>query len=191
MWKFLSNKNKLHVGVISSLVNKLWCAPCASEYQQSSTLHPKVSDHAGRSSRTLAWLSSPPDSMIRQHTMLCDVPIAICNYKIIVNAKCVTLFIFKTLGVTNVKCGTLFVFKLKPRLIDTHISYPLNIINHSTSFHGIAILCMCSTTFSYYWSILQNCVADDGICLQKCLEFPIYFKFSSLCRIYINKIHIY
>ena len=65
----------------------------------------------------------------------------------------------------------LFVFKLKPRLNNSPSIYPLNIINHQSSFHGIAIIvCLCSTAVLII--ISPNFIPGYGICP----ETFVYYK---------------
>ena len=61
-----SYKDKLPISLQSSLVYKFSCTQCVSEYVGSTMrmLHTRVAEHAGKSFRTGALLTSPPHSNI-------------------------------------------------------------------------------------------------------------------------------
>ena len=73
------------ISSLSSLVYKFSCTQCVSEYVGSTmrTLHTRVAEHAGRSFRTGALLTSPPHSNIRAHALSCSSPVAIDNFNVL------------------------------------------------------------------------------------------------------------
>ena len=96
-------------------------AQCVSEYIGSTMhmLHTRVAEHAGRSFRTGALLSSPPHSNIRAHALSCSSPVAIDNFNILAKGN-------NNIDVRILE--SLFIYKIKPDLNDSQSAFPLNIV---------------------------------------------------------------
>ena len=82
---FFKYKDNIPKGVRSSLIYEFCCARCASRYVGSTcrNLYMRVAEHCGRSFRTGAILTSPPQSAVRSHAEQCDSTIDLANFKII------------------------------------------------------------------------------------------------------------
>ena len=67
------------------------------------------------------FIEYPPYSNIRQHALLCGVPVSIDNFKVMGN----------TMFPTDLRIlESLFIHKLTPKLNDAQSSFPLLIVNH-------------------------------------------------------------
>ena len=83
------------------------------------TLHTRVAEHAGRSFRTGALLTSPPHSNIGAHAPSCSSPVAIDNFNILAR------------GNSNIDVRileSLFIYKIRPDLNDSQSALLLNIV---------------------------------------------------------------
>ena len=119
---FLNYNDKLQMRLKSSLVYKFNCAQCASEYvgMTARTLGARVDEHVGVSYRTGARLTQPPHSAIRDHRVSCGTLFDKSNFKILVNASCISdLRILESL----------YIYKTKPILNNKLCSDPLSIVN--------------------------------------------------------------
>jgi len=119
---FFRYKDSLPPAMQASLVYKYRCAHCASEYIGSTTrtLHTRVAEHAGKSFRTGALLTSPPQSSIREHSSTCNSPVVLEDFKIV--SKVSNFIDLRILE-------SLYIFKMKPVLNDTQSAFPLQILN--------------------------------------------------------------
>ena len=82
------------------------------------TLHTRVAEHAGRSFRTEALLTSP-HSNIRAHALSCSSPVAIDNFNILARWN-------NNIDVRILEY--LFIYKIRPDLNDSQSAFPVNIV---------------------------------------------------------------
>ena len=119
---FFNYKDKLPLGMLSSVVYCFSCVQCTSEYvgMTSRPLYCRIAEHAGRSYRTNRPISNPCHSSIRTHTeSTCGSPINLDNFKILCSANN-----FNDLRILE----SLHIFKRHPILNNTDSSYPLTFI---------------------------------------------------------------
>ena len=118
---FFKYKDSLPKAVRSGLVYEFSCAQCASRYQGSTlrNLHMRVAEHSGKSFRTQANLSKPPESAIRAHSQNCPCEITIDKFRILgYNSNLIDLRILESI----------YIFNTKPTLNNSDSAYPLNIL---------------------------------------------------------------
>lgn len=118
---FFSYKDKVSLGMRSSLVYQFGCPLCGSRYVGSTTrnLYIRASEHAGRSYRTQSILSCPPHSVVREHAAQCDVPVRLDSFRVLGSAASPSdLRILESLH----------IFKSKPSINDMSSSIPLNVV---------------------------------------------------------------
>ena len=102
----------------ANLVYKFSCERCSHGYVGSTrrNLYMRVAEHAGRSFRTGAFLTTPPNSSIRDHCNSCNSNVDISNFKILSsNDSKPFLQVLESL----------YIKKLKPLLNDTSSAAPL------------------------------------------------------------------
>jgi len=119
---FFNYKDKLPLGMLSSIIYSFSCVRCTSEYvgMTSRPLFIRIAEHAGRSYRTNRAIANPPHSSIRNHTEgTCCSPINIDNFKVLGAASN-----FKDLRILE----SLHIFKRQPILNTADSSYPLTFI---------------------------------------------------------------
>jgi len=79
----------------------------------------RISEHAGRSYRSNALLTSPPHSLVREHAARCDVAVRLDYFKALGSAASSSdLRILESLH----------IFKSKPSINDMSSSIPLNVV---------------------------------------------------------------
>ena len=105
----------------SAIVYKFSCPSCGGSYIGSTyvRLISRVCQHQGKSHRTGELLSSPVASSIRNHSLQCDTPFAIDNFRIIDRKR--ANFNFRILE-------SLAICRTKPTLNDKSSAFKLNII---------------------------------------------------------------
>jgi hypothetical protein len=117
---FFRLKDRIPSLVRSDVVYWYQCGQCNATYCGETTrhLHTRISEHRGISARTNRTVASPPNSNIRDHSLLLDHPIHVENFKIIASSN---RFDLRTLE-------SIAIHKLKPSLNDRGSSVPLNIL---------------------------------------------------------------
>ena len=105
----------------SAVVYKFSCPSCEGTYIGSTyvRLYSRVCQHQGKSDRTKNFLTSPVASSIRDHSLDCDTPFSIDDFKIIDMER--SSFSLRILE-------SLYIFKTKPSLNDKTSAFKLNIV---------------------------------------------------------------
>ena len=92
------------------------------------TLHTRVAEHAGRSFRTGALLTSPPHSNLRAHALSCSSPVTIDNFNILARGN-------NNIDVRILE--SLFIYKIRPDLNDRKSTFSLNIVGLGQAFRSV------------------------------------------------------
>ena len=105
----------------SAVVYKFSCPSCEGTYIGSTyaRLHSRVCQHQGKSDRTGKQFTSPMESSIRDHSLNCDTPFSMEDFKIIDQER--SNFSLRILE-------SLYIFKTKPTLNDKSSAFKLNIV---------------------------------------------------------------
>ena len=105
----------------SAVVYKFSCPSCEGSYIGSTyvRLHSRVCQHKGRSHRTGELLSSPVASSVRDHSLACDTPFSIDDFKIIDQKR--SNFNLRILE-------SLHIFEAKPTINDRSSAFKLSIV---------------------------------------------------------------
>ena len=118
---FFPFKERLPMGLKSSVVYKFSCAQCASGTYIGSTTratHMRIAEHRGRSFRTGKLLANPGHSAIREHALKCRQTISEDDFTILGQEGAQThLRILESI----------FIHQLKPGLNNMQSAFPLRI----------------------------------------------------------------
>ena len=119
---FFPFKERLPMGLKSSVVYKFSCAQCASGTYVGSTTratHMRIAEHRGRSFRTGKLLANPGHSAIREHALKCRQTISEDDFTILGQEGAQThLRILESI----------FIHQLKPGLNNMQSAFPLRIV---------------------------------------------------------------
>ena len=119
---FFPYKDRLPIGMRSSIVYKYCCASCSHHYIGSSmrNLYMRMSEHQGKSYRTGNFIQNP-NSSIFDHKFSCDTQISSNDFKILDYSS--SEFRLRILE-------SLYIHKEKPNLNDMQSAMPLLIAQH-------------------------------------------------------------
>ena len=105
----------------SAIVYQFSCPSCEGTYIGSTyvRLYSRVCQHQGKSDRTGNFLTSPVASSVRDHSLACDVPFSLNDFKIIDKKR--SNFNLRILE-------SLHIFKSRPSINDKLSAYKLDIV---------------------------------------------------------------
>ena len=118
---FFRYKDRLPLGMLSSVVYEFSCAQSGASYIGSTIrqLCCRVAEHTGRSVRTGAALAKPPHSSVRSHCTVCGCSADLTTIKVLGRAN----------NQTDLRIlESLYIHKHRPTLNDMQSAHPLYLL---------------------------------------------------------------